>query len=751
MSVLVLVLLLSCSGPTAKPTSSSRPSPRASAATNLSTGGIVEYPVPDPGTHPTDCYGLCRPSLGSMARGPDGNIWYVDVARSVVGKITPSGQVLQYPVPPPVGGAQTIAAGPDGNVWLTAGGSGSDSTDWIVRVTPDGVVTKFPAGGAHTAPESITAGPDGNLWFTEVFGGKIGRMTPSGLLSEFPFVGSPELRGITIGPDGNLWFTSSYGVGKITTGGESKIYPTGHDPSIVAGDITTGPDGNLWFSDYTGLARVAPATGKVTPMALPEGSHADTLVPAPDGNIWATDNRRNGIMRINVSGNLREFSIPRRNAEPHGMALGADGRLWFGEVNYGLIGRIGLRVPEVSLSHRVFNFAGVPKLTVTVTNTGDGSLSISNVATAGVDSSTFAVVSDGCIGKSLQPGSRCDLVVRSNGAGGTLRSGLLQISDNASGTPQSISLVDGLAACELPVLAMQNGKPQGDLLNVATGDLTSAPGGGFDWTSTEASTARRAASGARTTTPPVLNGMSPGYFDRQAGRWLPVPGPNWVSPDGSRYLYLDYSYFDGPQVHVVDVATGRDRVLQLPSGFWGLISFGRDGIYLHQAYEGPGPGLTVVDPDTGVTRTLLSTGTVESVTESDAWMVSRDPADTLPPPGGIGQANNTLSSRNLATGAITTWLYRPGKDVGVMAVVNGVVFASERTDFETTIEVVTAPNQASTLHLPFTFDAYPIVSQVIGDSPGVWLGTADGLYLWTARTNGVLVSDAAVTPAGMCG
>jgi hypothetical protein len=36
-----------------------------------------------------------------------------------------------------------------------------------------------------SGPESIALGPDGNLWFTEMAASKIGRITPSGAISEF--------------------------------------------------------------------------------------------------------------------------------------------------------------------------------------------------------------------------------------------------------------------------------------------------------------------------------------------------------------------------------------------------------------------------------------------------------------------------------------------------------------------------------------------------------------------------------------
>jgi len=59
------------------------------------------------------------------------------------------------------------------------------------------------------------------LWFTENEGDRIGRITPTGQITEFPLPtgsGSPE--GITAGPDGTLWFTKSYWnkIGRITFG-----------------------------------------------------------------------------------------------------------------------------------------------------------------------------------------------------------------------------------------------------------------------------------------------------------------------------------------------------------------------------------------------------------------------------------------------------------------------------------------------------------------------------------------------------
>jgi hypothetical protein len=53
----------------------------------------------------------------------------------------------------------------------------------VGRITPSGVITEFPFA-ANRYPRGITAGPDGNLWFGET--SAIGRITVTGIISEFP-------------------------------------------------------------------------------------------------------------------------------------------------------------------------------------------------------------------------------------------------------------------------------------------------------------------------------------------------------------------------------------------------------------------------------------------------------------------------------------------------------------------------------------------------------------------------------------
>src|SRR5438034_225312 len=149
--------------------------------------------------------------------------------------------ITEYPVPS--GLPQFITAGPDGNLWFT------ELFSRIGRITTSGVITEFPVPTAGN-PNGITAGPDGNLWFADYGADKIGKITTSGVITEFsvPTPGNPY--GITAGPDGNLWFTefTGHNIGKITTSGVITEFSPPQTNSYTFG-ITAGPDGNLWFTE----------------------------------------------------------------------------------------------------------------------------------------------------------------------------------------------------------------------------------------------------------------------------------------------------------------------------------------------------------------------------------------------------------------------------------------------------------------------------------------------------------------------
>jgi virginiamycin B lyase len=251
-----------------------------------------KYPVP---VHP-----------GSITAGPDGNLWFTENVCARVGRMTPQGVVTEFSAGI-TGLLLDITAGPDGNVWFTEG-------DRIGQITPAGVVTEF---SADALVGRITAGPDGNLWFIEsvqsigapkVNG--IGRITPAGVVTEFSdgITDGASATSITAGPDGNLWFTESVPsspwpalvgrIGRITPAGVVTEFSDGI--TGVPLNIAAGPDGNLWFTEGFSyqIGRITPA-GVVTEFWT-GAFFADGITAGPDGNLWVTDSPDNLIGRIEI-------------------------------------------------------------------------------------------------------------------------------------------------------------------------------------------------------------------------------------------------------------------------------------------------------------------------------------------------------------------------------------------------------------------------------------------------------------------
>ena len=135
-------------------------------------GQITEYPIPTGDGDP-----------GEIVTGADDNLWFTDGGG--IGRMTVGGQVTEYALPSP-DFAVGIAAAPDGDVWFIDAG-----TNAIGRITTGsgftrpGQVTEYPIPTADSAPSEIAAGPDGNLWFTEAGADQIGRITPAGQITEY--------------------------------------------------------------------------------------------------------------------------------------------------------------------------------------------------------------------------------------------------------------------------------------------------------------------------------------------------------------------------------------------------------------------------------------------------------------------------------------------------------------------------------------------------------------------------------------
>jgi len=125
-------------------------------------------------------------------------MWFTEDTSSI-GRIGPDGAISEYPLPSP-GRPWEIATGPDGNVWFT-----DLATNQVGKVTPCGVVIEYSVSGP---PSFITSATDGNMWFS-IPSIRIGRITPAGSVREFPVDVRAEF--LVGAPDGNVWFLTNKG------------------------------------------------------------------------------------------------------------------------------------------------------------------------------------------------------------------------------------------------------------------------------------------------------------------------------------------------------------------------------------------------------------------------------------------------------------------------------------------------------------------------------------------------------------
>jgi virginiamycin B lyase len=297
---------------------------------------ITEFPVPSPGAN----LHSIGTDLHSITVGPDNALWFNESGDFKIGRITLQGAVTEYPTPDATFG---IATGPDGNLWFTTYGG-------IGRMTPTGAVSIFPAPAAITefSAWKIVRGPDGAMWFS-VVQGYIGRITMSGSMTVYNVPSALNanggLYGISFGSDGNIWYgvysNQATLLGRMTPAGVITEFP-GWGPF----DLTMGPDGIMWGSDNASLGRVSMPGGMVQTFPI---ENYYSLATGPDGRIWVATSPTT-LGRVTTVGGLTNIPVPTivntqfgTGSMPYAFVAGPDGNLWFTEEWGNKIGRVNLQ------------------------------------------------------------------------------------------------------------------------------------------------------------------------------------------------------------------------------------------------------------------------------------------------------------------------------------------------------------------------------------------------------------------------
>ncbi len=244
------------------------------------------------GCGPMILYALAAPggSPSGVAAGDAGSVWFTDPATSSIGHLEVDGTVRRYALLP---GRRPgpIARAANGDLWFT-----DQSGPRIGRMTPAGVVSEFPLptvegnpmgiGGVNAAA-SIIAGGDEAMWFTEAAADKVGRITPEGVVSEFPLPRRERMHayptGIAAGPDGAVWFSEPlFGIiARIDVGTHAiKEFPIPRDGRGVWWEPTASPAGRR---ERCGTRTPAPRPSAAW---APTGPCARSASRIPSGNRW---------------------------------------------------------------------------------------------------------------------------------------------------------------------------------------------------------------------------------------------------------------------------------------------------------------------------------------------------------------------------------------------------------------------------------------------------------------------------------
>jgi streptogramin lyase len=219
-----------------------------------------------------------------------------------------------------------IALDQEGNVWLVEPTNYLGFNSWARRISPNGITTgEVFLPGVY--PMDIAKGPEDDMWLTDAGNDSVNRITPTGTITPFPIPNSAP-----------------------------KSFPEAIEGTI---GIAEGAEGYMWFTDDRPSSEGDIIIGYVTPAGVirqfpvPTGSQPDIpeysapwgIALGADGNMWFTDmgydkEGKNLIGRITPEGTITEFPIPTPYSGPNAIALGPDGNMWFTEVGASKIGRI---------------------------------------------------------------------------------------------------------------------------------------------------------------------------------------------------------------------------------------------------------------------------------------------------------------------------------------------------------------------------------------------------------------------------
>lgn len=241
-------------------------------------------------------------------------------------------------------------------------------------------------------------------------------------------------------------------------------------------------------------------------------------------------------------------------------------------------------------------------------------------------------------------------------------------------------------------------------------------------------------------------------YDRKSNTWLPAPEP-YLSPDHKQYAY-EVLGTSANEIHVVDIASGADRVAYHGTLAYSVTAFETDGIYMRQAInakQGAYQKLFRLDPAGGTPKLVRGS---DHHMYPTGWTVVNDSAAWGLDYQSKGKSYTYVVERlDLTTGAVTTWFTSdPDHQFAPMG-----TDGKNRLYITDGFEVWRLAKPGQVEHLlspPKTEGSYTFGGEMLSDAHGAWFQALGGVWFHSdtegSRQLTVNVPEEMVSPAGPC-
>jgi hypothetical protein len=252
---------------------------------------------------------------------------------------------------------------------------------------------------------------------------------------------------------------------------------------------------------------------------------------------------------------------------------------------------------------------------------------------------------------------------------------------------------------------------------------------------------------------PVRQFLFGATYDTASRGWLPLT-ESYLSPDHKRYAYEVIGTTSGSQVHIVDIASGVDRVAYDGPTTLTVIAFESDGVYLRQAVnpkQGVYKELFRLDPAGG--PPTLVRGSNRHMYQTGWTVVGAGAAWGLDFRVKGSSYTYLVERLDLASGAVAEWLASPPDHQFAPMGVD----AKNRLYVTDGYEVwrLSSPGQVEhLLNPPKTAGAWTFGGVMRSDSHGTWFEALGGVWFHSdaqgSRQFVVGVPEQQIFPAGAC-